>query len=87
MVFKSIDGPAVQEAKERFRRFRENEAVLERERDRLLAHHMHEWVAVYDDGKVVVEPTMEAIRDAIPDDKRGTAVVRYIRQRETALIL
>jgi hypothetical protein len=87
VVFKPVDRELNDRAIAGFSEYRKNEEVLRREWPQLLNNHLHQWVAVYNDGKIVVRSSMETIRQAVPEDERDTAVMRYIKQSDNALIL
>jgi len=87
MVFTTIEHPESTRRTETLRRFRQNRAVLDREWSKLLLEHRHEWAAVYADGTVVVRPSLEGIRDAVPEGERDAAIVRYIEENDRTLIL
>lgn len=87
MTFRTVGEPEATNARLGFERFRENQAILQREWPNLLDQHMHEWVAVFDGGRIVVESSIERARDAVPAAERDTAVLRYIKLTDNALIL
>lgn len=85
MDVRIVTGPEAEQTRELLRLFRENLEVLDREWPMLVRDHLHEWVAVYGGGTLVVKATSEDIDAAVPPAERGTAVIRYIINDELAL--
>lgn len=87
MEFEVVSQHEAEKTHQRLREFRRNREVLEREWPRLFAEHPGEWVAVYGNGELVVSETTEHLDAVVPEDKWNTAILRYIRPTEDALIL